>query len=100
MLDGDVHRGDHIHAQLNDARRPAAVRKARANLVEGAGNLHHYAVHVGVFLEFELRERIVLGGNGIDIFHMGNRTERALHHGADLGLDTLRTRARVGRDDH
>ena len=99
--DREVHRRDHVHADLEDARRPAAVGQRRPRLLDRARHLDHGAVHVGAVLEFQLCHGIIFRTHRVNIFDVGDRAEGALHRLTDRRLHPFRARAGVRRhDDH
>ena len=98
---GQVHGGDHIHADFKNAGGSHHVGKRSARLLHCAGNLDHGAVHIRPVFEFQLCHGEILGTDGIDVFHMRNRAQRPFHRFAYSLLHPLRARAGVrGDDDH
>ena len=98
-LDRYIHRRDHVHTDFQDIGYPGCVRQCLGKLINSTRYFYHRAVNIRSILELQLRERIVLGAHGIDIFYVGDRSECILHGLADLQLDLLRAGSRIRRDD-
>ena len=98
--DCHIHRGDHVHTDLQDAGRAAVCRQRGGDLVDRAGDVDHGAVHIAAVGKLQLHHRIVLAAHRGHLLHVFHRAERLLQRRADLELHLLRAGAGIGRDDH